>query len=70
MISTLIDGVLGETDKSLLDRTDGGLENDNEKITWIEYRLKSLGPESEPVHRSVHVHLKKNVVAESVAANF
>lgn len=44
-------GYMEETD---LEKTTGGLINDNESTTWVEYRLNG-----ELVHRSVHVMLKK-----------
>lgn len=43
-------------DESLLVRTDGQFEDDNELTKWVEYRF----PGSDVVvHRSVHVHMKK-----------
>ena len=50
-------------DESLLEKRTGVVENDNELTNWIEYWQGD-----ELVHRSVHVQLKKNVVAESIAA--
>lgn len=43
----------GMMDESLLVRTDGLVDNDHERTTWVEYRLGD-----EIVHRSVHVTLK------------
>jgi hypothetical protein len=40
-------------DESLLEKKEGGFENDNEKTTWVEYWL-----DNELVHRSAHVTLK------------
>lgn len=59
-ITTLIDGVHGETDVTELIRKDGLFENDHEKTTWVEYRRKSH-PDEAPVHRSVHVTIKEGV---------
>ena len=41
-------------DDSLLVRTDGVVDNDNEYTTWVEYRL-----DGKIVHRSAHVTVKK-----------
>jgi len=62
---TMITTTKGDMDTSLLVKKEGDMEDDNEKTNWIEYYL-----DGELVHRSVHVHLKKNVAAESVAAAF
>jgi hypothetical protein len=59
----LITTTKGVMDDSLLEKKEGSLDNDNEITTWVEYWL-----EGELVHRSVHVHLKKNVVAEGIQA--
>lgn len=67
LIPTLIDGVMGETDESLLDKIEGGLDNENETTKWVEYRLKG---QDTIIHRSVHVHLKTSVMAESAVQNF
>jgi len=53
----------GEMDETLLEKRDGEIDNDNETTKWVEYWL-----EGELVHRSVHVTLKKNVLADGVAA--
>jgi len=59
------DNPTGLMDTSLLEKKTGKVDNDNELTKWIEYWL-----DGELVHRSVHVHLKKNVAAESIAASF
>jgi len=59
----LITTTKGIMDDSKLEKKEGSLDNDNEITTWVEYWL-----EGELVHRSVHVHLKKNVVAEGIQA--
>lgn len=55
----------GDMDDSLLEKKEGSVDNDNEYTTWVEYWL-----DGELVHRSVHVQLKKNILAEGVAAMF
>lgn len=55
----------GLMDESLLEKKTGEIDNDNELTQWVEYHL-----DGELVHRSVHVQLKKNVVLESIAAQF
>ena len=59
----LVTTTKGEMDESLLEKKEGFVDNDNERTSWVEYWL-----EGELVHRSVHVHLKKNVLADGVAA--
>ena len=59
----LVTTTKGEMDESLLEKKEGLVDNDNERTSWVEYWL-----EGELVHRSVHVHLKKNVLADGVAA--
>ena len=44
----------GNMDDSQLEKREGVVDNENEYTTWIEYWL-----DSELVHRSVHVTLKK-----------
>ena len=61
----LIQTTKGELDESLLEKKVGSVENDHEATVWTEYWL-----DGELVHRSVHVHLKHNVLAEGVAAMF
>ena len=53
----------GDMDDSLLQQKTGVVNNDNEHTEWTEYWLAD-----ELVHRSVHVVLKSNVIAEGVAA--
>ena len=50
-------------DESLLMKTEGGLNDNNESTTWTEWRL-----DGKIVKRSAHVTLKRNVAAEAVAA--
>lgn len=60
----LITTTKGEMDESLLEKREGGLDNDNETTTWVEYWL-----DGELVHRSVNMVLKP-ATAESAAASF
>jgi hypothetical protein len=58
----LVQTTHGEMDESLLRKEEGTFEDDNELTTWVEYWLGS-----ELVHRSAHVTLKKNVLADGIA---
>lgn len=53
------DAPIIEMDDSLLVRSDGVVDNENERTTWVEYRLASEPNSERAVHRSVHVTLKK-----------
>ena len=53
----------GEMEESMLVKTSGVDENDNERVEWEEWRLGD-----DIVKRGVHVHLKTNVAADSIAA--
>lgn len=53
-----------QMDESLLVKSEGSNETENEIVNWVEYRLND-----ELVHRSAHVHLKQ-VPAELVQALF
>lgn len=50
----MVNTIYGEIDEALLQKKDGVFEDDNELTTWVEY-----WKDSELVHRSVHVTLKK-----------
>jgi len=52
-------------EESLLAKTEGSIDNENEYTTWTEWRL-----DGKIVKRGAHVRLKKNVAAEAVAAMF
>jgi hypothetical protein len=52
----LIYTIHGDMDESLLEKTEGVVDNDNEHTTWVEYRLNG-----EVVRRDVHVALKKGL---------
>lgn len=58
-------GVRRMIDESLLVKTSGVIDNDNEHIEWTEWRL-----DGELVKRGAHVRLKKNVLADGIAAAF
>ena len=53
----------GEMDVTLLEKKEGFVDNDHEVTSWVEY-----WHEGELVHRSVNVHIKKNVLASGIAA--
>ena len=55
----------GDMDDSQLLKLEGGFENDDEIVTWVQYHLPASG---EMVHRSAHVHLKKAIFGEGFAA--
>ena len=55
----------GDMDEALLEKREGGLDNDNEHTTWVEYWL-----EGELVHRSAHVTLKRPVAGLGETASF
>lgn len=61
----LITTTQGMMEEDLLWKKVGTVEDDNELTNWIEYWL-----DGELVHRSAHVHLKQNIVAETIAASF
>ncbi|MBS0173769.1 MAG: hypothetical protein JSR64_07020 [Nitrospira sp.] len=51
----------GLMDESQLRRVDGGHDNENETISWVEYYIGD-----EMVHRSAHVVLKKGIGMENI----
>jgi negative regulator of sigma E activity len=55
----------GYLEDSLLAKTEGEVDNDNERTTWTEYRL-----EDEVVRRDVHVHLKLGLDLASAVGGF
>jgi hypothetical protein len=57
-----VDGPITELDEGDLIRSDGGIDNEVERTTWIEYRLKSDPAAERAVHRSVDMYLKKAMV--------
>lgn len=56
----VITTTLGPIDDSELDKLEGVIDNDNEHTVWVEYRLKGQ-PDSDPIHRSAHITLKKGI---------
>lgn len=63
----LITTTLGDREDSTLVKTDGVIDNDVELTRWVEYRET---PDGEIIHRSVHVHLKTGLLAESGVGGF
>lgn len=64
------DGLITRMDESELIKTTGCIDNEIERTTWVEYRLKS-DPNGRVVHRSVNMHLKTPAVwGIGVAAEF
>ena len=53
----------GEMEESALEKREGSIDNEHEHTTWVEYWL-----DGELVHRSAHVNLKQNVIADGIAA--
>lgn len=52
----LVNTTHGPMDEALLIKKTGFTESDDDRTEWIEYWLEG---EPEPVHRSVHITLKK-----------
>lgn len=52
----LITTTKGELDETLLEKRTGSEDNENESLQWVEYWL-----DSELVHRSVDMQLKKGI---------
>ena len=61
----MINTTLGEMDENMLQKKEGGHDNENETCKWVEYYFDGA-----LVHRSVHLDLKKGILLEGVAANF
>ena len=55
----------GEMDDTLLERREGNYDDDNESTVWIEYYL-----DTELVHRSAHVRLKRPMVSLTEVGGF
>lgn len=65
------DAPITEMDESLLVKSVGHFEDDNECTSWVEYRLASDPHAERAVHRSVDMILKKPAVfAEGTAQSF
>ncbi len=56
------DGLLTYMDEADLVKTTGVIDDEKERTTWVEYRLKSDPDAERPVHRSVDMHLKTPMV--------
>jgi len=63
----MVTTTLGDMDEALLDKREGVVDNDNERTTWVEYRLPG---QNEIIHRSAHVQLKRSVTVESIVGGF
>ena len=61
----LINTTRGEMDEALLEKKEGGLDNENEHTTWVEYYF-----EGELVHRSANIQLKKPIVSQTAIGSF
>lgn len=61
----LVSTIYGDTEESELLKLTGGHETDDEIVSWVQYHLPATG---EMVHRSAHVHLKKAIFGEALAA--
>lgn len=61
----MINTTKGPMPAEKLEKKTGTVDNDHEHTNWTEYWL-----DGELVHRSVHVTLKKNVLADGLAAAF
>lgn len=62
---TMITTTKGKMDDSLLRKVEGGLDDERENTTWVEYYLGD-----ELVHRSVHVRLKQSPTILSGVGSF
>jgi hypothetical protein len=62
---TVIKTLLGEQNESDLSFTTGTDENENEVVTWKEWRFGG-----QLVRRDVHLHLKRGILCEGMAAQF
>jgi hypothetical protein len=63
----MITTTLGDREESTLVKSEGVIDNANEFTRWVEYRETADG---EIIHRSVHVHLKEGLLAESGIGGF
>lgn len=57
----------GDMDEAQLVKTEGDIDNENERTHWVEYRLPGS---NQIVHRSAHVVLKKELSADALQALF
>lgn len=61
----MVNTIYGEMDEALLEKKEGVFEDDNELTTWVEY-----WKDSELVHRSAHVTLKRTPLVGGELQNF
>jgi len=54
-------------DESLLIKSEGVVDNENEFTTWVEYRLPG---QDRIIHRSAHVTLKKGITLKASIGEF
>lgn len=64
-VNVLIGGSTAVMDEADLLKLEGGFEDENEIVKWVQYHLPATG---EMVHRSAHVHLKKALFGAGAAA--
>lgn len=62
------DGPITQMDESQLLKREGSMENDNEITSWTEYWIPDAI--DRPVHRSVHIHLKKGLCIDGDTGSF
>jgi len=55
----------GDVEESLLVKTEGGHENDNEIVTWQEWHM-----DGELVKRDVQMHLKHGLISIPTSGSF
>lgn len=67
MIDVLVDGAIEQMDDSQLVKTIEVDDNEDRVVTAVVYRLPGCDT---ILHRSAHVHLKKNPFATGSAASF
>lgn len=81
-LKTPTGGVRGEIEECLLQKHEGSIDNDVERTSWVEYCLVNCDGAAhrtgEPqgdgcfcpkhVRRNVNMYLKKNVLADGLAA--
>lgn len=60
----MIETLIGPMDEADLEKVEGGIDNENEHTTWVEYYY-----EGELVRRDAHVTLKHGMVAGAIAGD-
>jgi hypothetical protein len=61
-------GLITLMDDADLVRSSGVVDNEIERTEWVEYRTKADPLAVRPVHRSVTMHLKSNVLRACAAS--